>query len=122
MTTLNQVDDLRMQDGGLGVHLTLDLAGAAKFGPDVEWIDDIDYQASAVFVSCIAVGGNWWPSSWTLYQVNPERASLFYDAIRRYYPVLPDGCLQPDYAGIRPKVSSPIRFCLQVVLILPACL
>jgi L-2-hydroxyglutarate oxidase LhgO len=67
---------------GLGVHLTLDMGGQAKFGPDVEWIDGIDYQ------------------------VDPARGERFYAAIRTYWPALPDGALQPGYAGIRPKISS----------------
>ncbi len=66
--------------GGLGVHLTIDLGGQARFGPDVEWIDAIDYT------------------------VDPHRADLFYDAVRRYWPDLKDGALQPGYAGIRPKI------------------
>ncbi len=70
-------------DGGLGVHLTLDLAGQARFGPDVEWIDRIDYTVDA------------------------RRADSFYGAIREYWPQLPDGSLQPAYAGIRPKLSGP---------------
>jgi L-2-hydroxyglutarate oxidase LhgO len=70
-------------DGGLGVHLTLDLAGQARFGPDVEWIDRIDYT------------------------VDPRRADRFYDEIRAYWPACPDGVLQPAYAGIRPKLSGP---------------
>jgi L-2-hydroxyglutarate oxidase LhgO len=65
------------------VHLTLDLAGAARFGPDVEWIDEIDYR------------------------VDPRRAEGFYEAIRRYWPDLPDGTLAPAYAGIRPKLHGP---------------
>ena len=69
--------------GGLGVHLTLDLAGQARFGPDVEWIDAIDYA------------------------VDPDRAEKFYPAIRRYWPGLPDGALQPSYSGIRPKIVPP---------------
>jgi L-2-hydroxyglutarate oxidase LhgO len=69
--------------GGLGVHLTLDLAGQARFGPDVEWLDAIDYA------------------------VDPRRADSFYAAIRTYWPDLPDGALQPDYAGIRPKIARP---------------
>jgi L-2-hydroxyglutarate oxidase LhgO len=69
--------------GGLGVHLTLDLAGQAKFGPDVEWIDAIDYD------------------------VDPQRAESFYAAIRTYWPDLPDGALQPAYAGVRPKIARP---------------
>jgi len=68
---------------GLGVHLTVDLGGQAKFGPDVEWIDEIDYT------------------------VDPARADKFYEAIRRYWPDLPDGSLQPGYAGIRPKLQAP---------------
>ncbi|MCO5130583.1 MAG: NAD(P)/FAD-dependent oxidoreductase [Xanthobacteraceae bacterium] len=71
------------EPGGLGVHLTLDLAGQAKFGPDVEWIDNIDYT------------------------VDPARAEKFYPAIRRYWPGLPDGALTPGYAGIRPKIVPP---------------
>jgi L-2-hydroxyglutarate oxidase LhgO len=69
--------------GGLGVHLTLDLAGHAKFGPDVEWVDAIDYD------------------------VDPRRAASFYAAIRTYWPDLPDGALQPGYAGVRPKIARP---------------
>ena len=71
------------EPGGLGVHLTLDLAGQARFGPDVEWIDAIDYT------------------------VDPRRADKFYGEIRRYWPALPDDSLQPSYAGIRPKISGP---------------
>ena len=69
--------------GGLGVHLTIDLAGQARFGPDVEWIDHIDYR------------------------VDPDRADGFYAAVRRYWPGLRDGALQPGYAGIRPKIVPP---------------
>ncbi len=69
--------------GGLGVHLTLDLAGRARFGPDVEWIDEVDY--------C----------------VDPARCQSFYPAIRSYWPNLPDGALAPDYCGIRPKIERP---------------
>ncbi len=68
---------------GLGVHLTLDLAGQARFGPDVEWIDEIAYD------------------------VNPKRAEGFTEAIRRYWPTLPDNALAPGYSGIRPKLSGP---------------
>jgi L-2-hydroxyglutarate oxidase LhgO len=71
------------EPGGLGVHLTLDLAGQARFGPDVEWIDRLDYT------------------------VDPRRGDRFYDAIRSYWPGLKDGALQPGYAGIRPKISGP---------------
>jgi L-2-hydroxyglutarate oxidase LhgO len=65
--------------GGLGTHLTIDLAGQARFGPDVEWIDRIDYA------------------------VDPRRGDSFYAAIRRYWPELPEGSLAPGYSGIRPK-------------------
>src|ERR1700753_449757 len=70
------------EPGGLGVHLTLDMAGQARFGPDVEWVDHIDYA------------------------VDPARAERFYPAIRRYWPTLPDGALMPSYSGIRPKIVS----------------
>lgn len=69
------------QPGGLGIHVTHDLAGQARFGPDVEWIDEIEYA------------------------VDSSRATQFYTAIRRYWPQLPDGALQADYAGIRPKIE-----------------
>jgi len=68
---------------GLGVHLTLDLAGQARFGPDVEWVDQVDYG------------------------VDPARADAFYAAIRSYWPGLPEGALRPAYAGIRPKLQGP---------------
>jgi L-2-hydroxyglutarate oxidase LhgO len=71
------------EPGGLGVHLTLDLAGQARFGPDVEWINSLDYA------------------------VDPARAARFYPAIRRYWPDLPDGALLPAYSGIRPKIVPP---------------
>jgi L-2-hydroxyglutarate oxidase LhgO len=69
---------------GLGVHLTLDLGGQAKFGPDVQWVQTPDDL-----------------------QVDPRRGDAFYDQVRRYWPDLPDGALQPGYAGIRPKISGP---------------
>jgi L-2-hydroxyglutarate oxidase LhgO len=69
--------------GGLGVHITLDLAGQARFGPDVEWIEGVDYA------------------------VDPRRGDAFYAAVRRYWPGLRDNALQPGYAGIRPKISGP---------------
>ncbi|MCA7086129.1 NAD(P)/FAD-dependent oxidoreductase [Cupriavidus sp. DB3] len=68
---------------GLGVHLTLDLGGQARFGPNVRWIDEIEYG------------------------VDPHDADSFYDEVRRYWPALADGALQPGYAGIRPKISGP---------------
>lgn len=67
----------------LGVHVTVDLAGQVRFGPDQEWIDGIDYD------------------------VDPARADVFYDAVRRYYPDLADGALQPAYSGVRPKLQAP---------------
>ncbi|WP_118181832.1 NAD(P)/FAD-dependent oxidoreductase [Paraburkholderia phosphatilytica] len=70
-------------EAGLGVHLTIDLGGQARFGPDVEWVDTINYD------------------------VDPRRAESFYAAIRAYWPALPDDALQPAYAGIRPKLSGP---------------
>jgi L-2-hydroxyglutarate oxidase LhgO len=70
-------------DGGLGVHVTLDLAGRMRFGPDVEWIDAESYT------------------------VDPRRADSFYDRIRTYWPGLPAGSLVPDYCGIRPKLIGP---------------
>jgi L-2-hydroxyglutarate oxidase LhgO len=73
-------------DGGLGVHLTVDLAGRMRFGPDVEWLDESD------------------PAK-VDYSVDPARADSFYAAIRRYWPALPDGALTPDYSGCRPKLS-----------------
>jgi L-2-hydroxyglutarate oxidase LhgO len=71
------------EQAGLGVHVTLDLGGQARFGPDVEWVDGVDYS------------------------VDPHRAERFYDAIRRYWPELPDDALVPAYAGIRPKIQGP---------------
>jgi L-2-hydroxyglutarate oxidase LhgO len=70
-------------EAGLGVHLTLDLSGQVRFGPDVEWVETLHYD------------------------VDPRRAESFYAAIREYWPGLPDGALQPAYAGIRPKLSGP---------------
>ena len=76
-------------DIGLGVHLTLDLGGQARFGPDTEWLDGIvDPQALD-------------------YAVNEGRAESFYSAIRCYWPALPDGALQPAYSGVRPRISGP---------------
>jgi L-2-hydroxyglutarate oxidase LhgO len=69
-------------EGGLGTHVTLDLAGRMRFGPDVEWIDELSYD------------------------VDPCRAASFYASIRTYFPALPDGALMPDYCGIRPKLTG----------------
>ncbi|RMH50107.1 MAG: NAD(P)/FAD-dependent oxidoreductase [Alphaproteobacteria bacterium] len=69
--------------GGLGTHLTLDLAGRARFGPDVEWVDAPDHR------------------------VDPARAARFAAEIRRWWPGLPDGALHPDQAGVRPKIAGP---------------
>lgn len=69
---------------GLGVHLTLDLGGQAKFGPDVQWVDRADDLL-----------------------VDPARGGAFYAEVRRYWPGLADGALQPGYAGMRPKISGP---------------
>lgn len=67
---------------GLGVHLTLDMGGQGRFGPDTEWIDGIDYS------------------------LDPGRGDGFYAAIRRYWPELQDGALSPSYTGIRPKLYA----------------
>jgi L-2-hydroxyglutarate oxidase LhgO len=71
------------EQGGLGVHATLDLAGRTRFGPDVEWSDTLDYR------------------------VDVSRAAAFYAAIRRYWPALADGTLEPGHVGIRPKIAGP---------------
>jgi len=69
--------------GGLGTHLTIDLAGQARFGPDVEWVEEIAYE------------------------VDPRRGDSFYASIRRWWPDLRDGALAPGYSGIRPKIVPP---------------
>ncbi len=71
------------EPGGLGVHATLDLGGQVRFGPDVEWVGGIEYS------------------------IDPRRGDRFYEAIRRYWPELPDGALVPAYCGIRPKLGGP---------------
>ncbi|WP_417520008.1 NAD(P)/FAD-dependent oxidoreductase [Minwuia sp.] len=76
------------EPGGLGVHLTIDMAGDARFGPDVEWLSGQDPETLP-------------------YAVDPARAEKFYAAIRQYWPALKDGALQPGYSGIRPKLSGP---------------
>jgi L-2-hydroxyglutarate oxidase LhgO len=70
------------EPGGAGIHLTLDLAGEARFGPDVEWIETPDYE------------------------VSPARAARFETVVRAYWPGLPAGALQPAYAGVRPKIVA----------------
>jgi len=75
-------------DAWLGVHVTLDLAGQVKFGPDLEWLDTGDPTAID-------------------YGVDPARAAPFEAAIRRYWPGLPAGALQPGYSGVRPKIHGP---------------
>jgi L-2-hydroxyglutarate oxidase LhgO len=76
------------EDGGLGIHVTLDLAGRTRFGPDVEWLAGSDPEAID-------------------YSVDPARAATFYRAVRSYWPELPDGALSPAYAGVRPKLCGP---------------
>jgi L-2-hydroxyglutarate oxidase LhgO len=76
------------EPGGLGVHLTLDLAGQARFGPDVEWLAADSPEAID-------------------YAVDPARSAAFYAAIRRYWPGLKDGSLAPAYSGVRPKLQGP---------------
>lgn len=79
--------------GGLGVHVTLDLNGLVKFGPDVEWIVGVD-DVSSFF--------NRYD-----YTVNPDRSGNFYPEIRKYFPNLKHSSLEPGYSGIRPKLSGP---------------
>lgn len=71
------------EPGGLGIHATIDMAGSLRFGPDVEWVDELDYS------------------------VNPDRAELFATAIRSWWPALEGDRLKPAYAGIRPKIARP---------------
>ena len=82
---------------GLGVHLTLDLGGQAKFGPDVQWVDD-DSD----------------------YSVDASRADDFYAEVRKYWPALADGALLPGYAGIRPKISGPAEAAADFMIAGPA--
>ncbi len=77
------------QDAWLGVHLTLDLGGQAKFGPDLEWLP-AEQDPLAID-----------------YTVDARRADGFYDEVRRYWPALADGALQPSYSGVRPKIYGP---------------
>ena len=83
-------------DGGLGVHVTLDLAGRMRFGPDVEWIDSENYE------------------------VDVTRAASFYARIRTYWPGLPEGSLVADYAGIRPKLTGPGEPAADFMIVGPA--
>ncbi|MNP95246.1 L-2-hydroxyglutarate oxidase LhgO [compost metagenome] len=85
------------EPGGLGVHLTLDLGGQAKFGPDVQWVEAADDLV-----------------------VDPARGERFYDEVRRYWPALPDGALIPGYAGMRPKISGPDEPAADFVIAGPA--
>jgi L-2-hydroxyglutarate oxidase LhgO len=75
-------------EGGLGVHVTLDLAGCMRFGPDVEWLPSDDPDAID-------------------YAVDARRADDFYEAVRRYWPGLSDGAITPHYSGCRPKITGP---------------
>lgn len=79
--------------GGLGVHLTIDIGGQARFGPDVEWLETESIDATSFHQDQFE------------YSVDPQRAESFYAAIRKYWPDLPDNALQPDYSGIRPKIE-----------------
>ncbi|XP_047951480.1 L-2-hydroxyglutarate dehydrogenase, mitochondrial [Salvia hispanica] len=83
------------EDGGLGVHVTLDLNGQVKFGPNVEWIDGTDDISN--FLNLFD------------YSVAEDGANRFYPEIRKYYPHLNDGSLEPGYAGIRPKLTGPMQ-------------
>jgi L-2-hydroxyglutarate oxidase LhgO len=88
------------EPGGLGVHVTLDLAGQARFGPDVEWLQGIGQSID--------------------YSVDPRRAERFYAAIRRYWPGIAEGTLAPAYSGIRPKISGPTEPAADFVIQGPA--
>jgi len=80
------------ETGGLGVHLTFDLDGRARFGPDVEWVDFPEYS------------------------VNAGRINRFAESIRQYWPAVDAGKLQPAYAGVRPKLGSPESFAKDFVI------
>jgi L-2-hydroxyglutarate oxidase LhgO len=79
-------------EAGLGVHATLDLDGTTRFGPDVEWVNELNYS------------------------VDEDRSANFYTAIREYWPKLPDGALVPGYAGIRPKLVGPAESAADFVI------
>ncbi|MFT0547264.1 NAD(P)/FAD-dependent oxidoreductase [Allopusillimonas ginsengisoli] len=83
-------------EAGLGVHLTLDLGGQAKFGPDTQWVDHENYD------------------------IDPHRGDSFYEAVRRYWPDLPDHALSPGYTGIRPKIVGPGQPAADFVIAGPA--
>mmetsp|Transcript_1440 Transcript_1440/g.1572 ORF Transcript_1440/g.1572 Transcript_1440/m.1572 type:complete len:312 (+) Transcript_1440:227-1162(+) len=78
------------EEGGLGVHATIDLGGNVRFGPDVEWIDKDIINPDEIN-----------------YSVDIDRVESFYDEVRKYWPNLHDGALAPDYSGIRPKLGHP---------------
>ncbi len=90
------------EQAGLGVHLTLDLAGQGKFGPDVEWIDTVARPEDLDYV------------------VDPRRCEGFYAAVRTYWPGLADGALQAGYSGIRPKIQAPGEGAVDFVIQGPA--
>ena len=73
------------------MHITLDLGGQARFGPDVEWLDDTSV-----------------PEGGFDYEVDPARCEFFYEAIRTYWPDMPDDSLEPDYSGVRPKIARAL--------------
>lgn len=83
-------------NSGLGIHLTVDLGGQAKFGPDTEWIEQIDYS------------------------LDETRADSFYNTIRQYWPALPDHALQSGYTGIRPKITDPDMAAVDFLILGPA--
>lgn len=108
--------------GGLGIHATIDLSGSVRFGPDVEWLrangaaSTTNSSSSSSSVgdsgSCSASSGvdeyrHYDSSVPTDYTVDPCRAEIFYGAIRKYWPSMPDDSLLPDYSGIRPKLCLP---------------
>lgn len=78
------------EEGGIGVHVTMDMAGQTRFGPDVEWLPDLPDEA--------------WKLDHFNYSIDPLRAETFYGEIKKYFPALPDNCLVPDY---RPKLYGP---------------
>jgi L-2-hydroxyglutarate oxidase LhgO len=90
------------QAAGLGVHLTLDLGGQAKFGPDVQWLESITDPAQID------------------YSVDPSRADAFYAEVRKYWPGLQDGQLTPSYSGVRPKISGPTESAADFLISGPA--